>query len=84
MTHKDDMIYRNKKGQYHRIDGPAVESPNGFKMWVINGKIHNENGPAAIYTNKTVEYWLNDKIYPNKEDWELEVLKIKLGRIKDL
>jgi hypothetical protein len=24
-------------GQYHRIDGPAIEYPEGFKIWFLNG-----------------------------------------------
>ena len=31
---------------YHREDGAAVEYPNGYKSWYINGERHREDGPA--------------------------------------
>ena len=32
--------YRNKLGELHRLDGPAIESINGTKCWYINGLKH--------------------------------------------
>ncbi len=32
------MDYRNEKGEYHRIDGPAIERANGTREWWENGK----------------------------------------------
>ncbi len=29
--------WRNKAGQLHRIDGPAIENPNGEKEWFRYG-----------------------------------------------
>ena len=75
--------YKNEKGLYHRIDGPAIERPNGTKEWILNNKFHREDGPARILHNGMIYYYLNGLHYM-KEDWEEEVLKIKLGRIKDL
>jgi hypothetical protein len=75
--------YKNEKGQFHRIDGPAYESKNGYKTWLINGKRHREDGPARICSDGDDEYWLNSKWY-SKEDWETEVAKLKLKRILDL
>jgi hypothetical protein len=33
----------------HRVDGPAVEHPNGAKEWYFNGEIHREGGPAMEF-----------------------------------
>ena len=75
--------YKNKKGQYHREDGPAFESPDGTKTWFINGLYHREDGPAVEFVDGEGWYYLNGKEY-TKEDWEKEIIKIKLERIKDL
>ena len=81
---KDGTIYyKNKKGQYHREDGPAVLYSNGTKVWSINGLIHREDGPAIEYPGGYSEYRLSNIRY-TKEDWEEEIIKIKLKRIKDL
>ena len=75
--------YMNEKREYHRTDGPAIESPNGYKAWYINGKLHREDGPARIYPNGDVFYYLNGKRY-SKEEYEQKVVKFKLKRILDL
>jgi hypothetical protein len=75
--------YMNENGEYHREDGPAYESKDGYKEWIVNGKHHREDGPAVEYTDGDDEYYLNDKWYP-KEEWETEVVKLKLKRILDL
>ena len=72
--------YFNENGEYHREDGPAYESPSGHKEWCIDGKYHREDGPARIYPNGNVDYFLNDVFY-SKEDYEQEVLKLKLKRL---
>jgi hypothetical protein len=75
--------YYNEQGQYHRLDGPAVEWNNGDKWWIINGKNHREDGPAVEMFSGYKEWYLNDKLYTEQE-WKQEVIKIKLKRILDL
>jgi hypothetical protein len=53
--------WKNKKGKFHRLDGPAVEYPSGAKEWFQNGKIHRLDGPARERTNGTKEWWQNGK-----------------------
>lgn len=36
-------------GQFHRIDGPAIELPDGTKEWCQHGQLHREDGPAIIH-----------------------------------
>ena len=47
------------------------------------GQFYIEDGPAVIWSDGDCWYFLNDMRY-NKDDWEEEVLNIKLERIKDL
>jgi hypothetical protein len=48
--------YYNKKEQFHRLDGPAVEYPDGYKLWYQNGEHHRIDGPAVEYPNGR-RYW---------------------------
>lgn len=44
------------------------EYEDGTKLWLKEGKYHNESGPAKIWPDGSVEYWLNH--YPvTKEEW---------------
>lgn len=75
---------KGSKGLYHRIDGPALEGTNGHKAWFINGVRHREDGPAVEYADGAFSYYLNGIYYNSKEEWETEVVKLKLKRILDL
>lgn len=55
--------WRNAAGQYHRLDGPAVEYPNGLKVWLIQGKLHRKDGPAFEHPNGRKEWWRNGKLH---------------------
>ena len=55
-------------GKYHRLDGPALEYPNGTKFWMVHGKYHRTDGAAIEYSNGRKEYWLNGKQY-SFEEW---------------
>jgi len=54
-------------GQFHRLDGPAIERPNGAKFWYINGLRHREDGPATEWANGRKRWFLNDKEYTEEE-----------------
>jgi len=75
--------YINERGEYHRLDGPAIEWNNGDKSWWINGKLHREDSPAIERNDGYKAWYLNDKNY-SEEGWKQEVIKIKLKRILDL
>ena len=53
----DKRWYLN--GKLHRTDGPAVERPEGTKVWYLNDKY--VDGPAIEYANGTKEWYLDDK-----------------------
>ena len=37
--------------------------PNGDKVWLLNGKLHREDGPAFEYANGDKEWYLNGKLH---------------------
>jgi len=39
-------LWHNKRRQYHRADGPAIECPDGYRAWYLNDKRHRADGPA--------------------------------------
>ena len=45
------LVKKNKLGEIHCDNGPAVEGTNGFREYYINGKRHREDGPAIEYPN---------------------------------
>ena len=47
------------------------------------GQLHREDGPAVIWKDGDVSYYLNGELCSVKE-WEEEIIKRKLERIKDL
>jgi hypothetical protein len=57
------MEYRNKIGQLHREDGPAIIRDDGYKSWWINGKLHRTDGPAIEWPNGTKCWYQNDCLH---------------------
>ena len=47
----------------HRLDGPAVEWPDGRKEWAVNGEMHRLDGPAVEFDNGDKEYWVEGKYH---------------------
>ena len=53
-------LYKNEKGQRHRIGGPAYIN-NDTEIWCMNGLYHRVNGPA--YIEDDYQQWLiNGKV----------------------
>jgi hypothetical protein len=61
-------LWKNKKGQLHRRNGPAVEQFDGTNLYYQNGQLHNDFGPAIIQFDKKEKYFLHGKEY-SKEDF---------------
>jgi len=57
-----DKVYKNSKGEYHRLDGPAVEWVNKSKFWYKEGLCHREDGPAIEKKN-------GDKLWYKEGMW---------------
>lgn len=75
--------YKNELGKLHSIDGPAIEWSNGDKWWCINGLRHREDGPAMEYSDGR-KLWFLDNIEYTEEEYNQEVIKLKLKRLKQL
>lgn len=54
------IITYTKDGQYHRLDGPALES-SYTKNWYQNGKMHRLDGPAVEMANGDKHWYQNGK-----------------------
>lgn len=48
---------KNKRGQLHCEDTPAVILKSGHQEWWFNGTLHREGGPAVIYPDGKGEKW---------------------------
>ena len=53
-THFASSYYQ--KGKLHRINGPAINCVNGWKVYLQFGKRHRTNGPAFQMYGR-IEYW---------------------------
>jgi hypothetical protein len=53
--------YFNENNLYHREDGPAIEYPNGDKIWWNNGNLHRFDGPAVEFADDDNEWYINGK-----------------------
>jgi hypothetical protein len=51
-----NKIWRNKEGEFHRLDGPAIEGVDGRKEWYQNGELHRLDGPAQEFSCGD-KYW---------------------------
>ncbi len=67
VTDNGTVEYKNKAGQRHREDGPALESKYGDKYWYRNGKLHREDGPAMEECGGTKNWYIEDKKLTKKE-----------------
>lgn len=72
---KGNRFWFNKKHEFHRIGGPAIEWNNGDKEWYINDTLYRENGPAIEDRDGDRFWYLNGKEYTEEE------YKKKIGEI---
>jgi hypothetical protein len=54
-----DRIIFLKDGEYHRLDGPAVDHSNGDKIWYKEGDLHRIDGPAVEWANGNKEWFVD-------------------------
>ncbi len=73
---RGDIRWFNEKGQYHREDGPAIESKDGSKLWWLNG-IHYKEEEWKEKVNKPKELFDFNELavgdYFNANVWGGEV-----------
>jgi len=59
----NSIVYRNKDGRLHRLDGPAIEYANGHKEWLVNDERHRLDGPAVESAGGDRYWYENDKMH---------------------
>ena len=76
-----ETIRHYLNGSIHRLDGSAIESPNGERVWYKYGALHRLNGPAVEYANGKKYWYKEGKLHrldgpaierPYGEDWWVE------------
>jgi hypothetical protein len=60
-------------GEYHRLDGPAVEYSDGYKQWRVVGKLHRLDGPAIERADGTKDWFIDGKHYKTQQEHALAV-----------
>lgn len=62
------VYWRTKKGgKLHRINGPAVEFPDGTKYWYKNDIRHRLNGPAIQHADGDDMYYVDGRRFTENE-----------------
>ena len=51
-------IWKNKKGERHRLGGPAYISKDGREDWYKDGKWHRLDGPAVILSSGHKQWYI--------------------------
>jgi len=72
-----NKIYRNSKGMWHRLNGPAFENSDGDKGWYKEDQLHRTNGPAIEYSSRYKAWYLLHKEFDEKEfnSWMIRIQK---------
>jgi len=68
-------------GQFHRVDGPAIEFTDGSKEWYQHGQLHRTDGPACEWVNGYKTWWL-DGIQLTEEQWKIKINADKIMPIQ--
>jgi len=58
-----NYIYWRKSGEYHKIDGPAVECVGYSWWWFNNGKQHRLDGPAFWRVGSGVSWYQDGRLH---------------------
>ena len=70
-------LWKDKKGSFHRLHGPAITHPNGDMSWYIHGQRHRDDGPAIYWPERKIEVWYKDGKKYQPSAHELMVWKMK-------
>lgn len=54
-------IWTLPNGDFHRVDGPAIEFADGSKQWWAHGKRHREDGPATEWDSGRRAWFVGGK-----------------------
>jgi hypothetical protein len=72
-----DKIWRDTKGNFHRLNGPAFVHKNGDCSWYRHGQLHRDDGPAVEWPSDGTEEWYKDGKPYKPSAHELMVWKMK-------
>jgi len=70
-----DKFYLNDEGKYHRLDEPAIEYPDGTKIWLINGNRHQNIDHSIEYLDGEKQWYFKGKAhrvggsFSSDEEW---------------
>lgn len=65
-------------GKRHRLDGPAIEHPDGAKWWYVNGGLHRLDGPAIKYSDGQKAWYIDGKLVTKEQHALLRsIMKLK-------
>lgn len=64
------ICFRNKKLDWHRLNGPTYIDTRGYRQYCVNGLWHREDGPAVVRPNGKHDYWINYKYYTEKQYYQ--------------
>ena len=73
-------IFWLQNDKLHRLDGPAIEYADGDKSQYQKGQRHRLDGPAAEWENGNKAWYIEDKIYYSKQQFDKEIEKIEWDR----
>ncbi len=64
---KGNKIWRNKNGDWHRENGPAMEFYWGDTEWWLNGVVHRTDGPAIEGPRSGTQWYISDNLLTEEE-----------------
>ena len=81
--------WHNKKGQVHRIGGPAIEHKGVRNIWCENGDYHRFGGPAVEWLDKYADeddykWYINGKKYTKDFIIKIKDMLNKCESLEDL
>ena len=54
----EDIFSYDTGGKLHGGKSPAVIKPGKYKAWYLHGILHRLDGPAIVYDDGRIEYWV--------------------------
>ena len=66
---EDGDVFWMRRGNYHRLDGPAVTWLDGEQWWMVNGKKHRIDGPAIEWYSSDRWWWFLNGVNYSFANW---------------
>ena len=54
--------FKKETGAWHNPYGPAIIYRDGTKVYLIESKYHRLDGPARIWSDGQLDYWVNNEL----------------------